>query len=67
MKRGVKFDCGHPGAEKMYCSTFSSLERVRLCPTCVSSINDNQQDPRSVAPTVGAAITLRDEVKHAAR
>jgi hypothetical protein len=64
MKRGHKFDCGHPGAVTMYCSTFSTIERVKLCPSCTTSINDNPQDPRFIGETISVAVDGRDE-KHA--
>jgi hypothetical protein len=63
MKRGVLFDCGHPGAQIMYCSTFSDIQRVKLCLTCTKSINDNAQDPRAIGTTITEAVQLR-EVKH---
>lgn len=63
MKRGYQFDCKHPGAEARYCATFADVQRVKLCDTCVASINDNNQDPRSIADTVSEAVRLRDD-KH---
>lgn len=63
MKRGYRHDCQHPGAFAQYCSTFADVQRVKLCPACVSAINDNQQDPRFIADTVGEAIRGR-EAKH---
>lgn len=64
MKRALVFDCKHPGALFVYVSTFADVRRARLCETCKTAINENQQDPRGVASTVTGALALR-EVKHA--
>lgn len=66
MKRGYRFECGHPGASTQYCSTFAEIQRVKLCPACVRAVNDNPEDPRYVAETVGGAIDGRDH-KHDTR
>lgn len=66
MKRGVLFDCKHPGAQVMYCSTFSTIQRVKLCLTCMKGINDNKDDPRGIGVTITDAVDIRDKVKHAA-
>lgn len=63
MKRGFQFDCQHPGAVACYCATFADVQRVKLCPTCQTAINDNDQDPRSIADTVSEAVRRRDD-KH---
>lgn len=65
MKRGAIFDCKHEGAVRQYVSTFSSIQRVKLCQPCAKVINDNLQDPRYVAETVSDAVRGRDEIKHA--
>jgi hypothetical protein len=64
VKRGFLFNCQHDGAVTQYCATFADVQRVKLCPACTSAINDNQQDPRSIADTVSEACRLRD-AKHA--
>jgi hypothetical protein len=64
MKRGYIFDCKHAGAGAQYVANFADVQRAKLCPACVQSINENMQDPRSVGDTVSEAVRLRD-VKHA--
>jgi hypothetical protein len=64
MKRGSIFNCGHEGATRQYASTFSTIQRVTLCPACIKAINDNLQDPRYIGETVSEAARGRDEVKH---
>lgn len=60
MKRGFQFDCKHPGAVSTYCATFADVQRVKLCAPCTTAINNNAEDPRSIADTVSEAIRLRD-------
>jgi hypothetical protein len=64
MKRGAIFNCGHEGATRQYVSTFSTVQRVVLCPSCVKEINENKQDPRFIGETISDAARGRDE-KHA--
>lgn len=64
MKRGVLFNCGHPGAQIMYCSTFADIKRVKLCLICTKSINDNARDPRAVGVTITDAVNLRNGKHH---
>jgi hypothetical protein len=64
MKRGAIFNCGHEGATRQYVSTFSTVQRVVLCPSCVKDINENPQDPRFIGETISEAARGRDE-KHA--